>query len=214
MDSRNGRKRARWYGDEEEVVDGWLAGWTAGRLGACARVARGRQTEYPPVSPTSGTFVNPFVRLILISPSQLRKTTAAFLRARRLPRTLLADLSHAHLSLLLPSLPFPPLFLMDSTQHPSLCYGGGNMVQLFPSRSFARSFLSVIPAVRFVLCLAVYPCVRLSPPPSRYNLILSRGVAIPPQPKRRHTHARFPLPLIPQPSFCSVQRYLMQIRDR
>lgn len=94
----------------------WMAGWlgTAGRLGACARVARGRQTEYPPVSPTLGTFVNPFVRLILISPSQLRKTTAAFLRARRLPRTSPADLSHAHLFLaasllLLPSVSLPPL---------------------------------------------------------------------------------------------------------
>lgn len=110
-DGRNGRKRAGWYGDEEEeddVVDGWLDRRPARGVRSCS--------TWPPdwVSPTLGTFVNPFVRLILISPSQLRRTTTAFLRARRLSHTSPADLSHAYLFftaslLLLPSVSLPPL---------------------------------------------------------------------------------------------------------
>lgn len=202
-------------GRKKKRTASWMAGWTAGRLGACARVARGRQTEYPPVSPTLGTFVNPFVRLILISPSQLRKTTAAFLRARRLPHTSPIGLSHARLflaaslsllpsiSLFLPSLsppPSPPLFLMDSTQHPSLC----TTVEVTRYSCFPLARSRALVPLRHSSCSfrtlsrAVYPlCIRLSPPPSSYNLILSRGAAILPRPKRRHTYARFPLLLIP-----------------
>lgn len=89
-------------------MDGWLNRRPARGVRSCS--------TWPPdwVSPTLGTFVNPFVRLILISPSQLRRTTAAFLRARRLSHTSLADLSHAYIFLtasllLLPSVSLPPL---------------------------------------------------------------------------------------------------------
>jgi len=198
-------------GTKKKRTASWMAGWTAGRLGACARVARGRQTEYPPVSPTLGTFVNPFVRLILISPSQLRKTTAAFLRARRLPHTSPIDLSHAHLFLaaslsLLPSISLPPLSFFSphysSWTQRSIrlcttvevtrysCFPLARSRALVPLRHSSCSFRT--------LSRAVYPlCIRLSPPPSSYNLILSRGAAILPRPKRRHTYARFPLLLIP-----------------
>lgn len=55
------------------------------------------------------------------------------------------------------------------------------------------------------LSLAVYPpCIRLSSPPSSYNLLLSRGATILPRPKRRHTYASsFSPGLIQQPSFSS-----------
>lgn len=55
------------------------------------------------------------------------------------------------------------------------------------------------------LSLAVYPpCIRLSSPPSCYNLLLSRGATILPRLKRRHTYARsFSPGLIQQPSFSS-----------
>lgn len=189
----------------------WMAGWTAGRLGACARVARGRQTEYPPVSPTLGTFVNPFVRLILISPGQLRKTTAAFLRARRLRRTTsTSSLSPSSLSrfasrsrffsIRLSSPPlsflFSPLYFSDaaSVSEPRWRQHGTSCFPL--ARSRARSSLRHSSCSSRTLSRAVYPpCVRLSPPPSSYNLILSRGAAILSRPKRRHTYARFPLSL-------------------
>lgn len=157
-------------GTKKKRTASWMAGWTAGRLGACARVARGRQTEYPPVSPTLGTFVNPFVRLILISPSQLRKTTAAFLRARRLPHTSPIDLSHAHLFLaaslsLLPSISLPPLSFSSPhysswTQRSIRLCTTVEVTAVSLSLVLARSFLSVILAVRFVLCLA--PSIRFA----------------------------------------------------
>lgn len=50
---KEGRRRKRGTKRDEEEEDG-RRGWTTGRLGACARVARGRETEYPlPWPPSS-----------------------------------------------------------------------------------------------------------------------------------------------------------------
>lgn len=72
--------KVEWKGEKEETRDktgrrrrGWCRGWTTGRLGACARVARGRETEYPLLRPPSS------VRLSALSLSYL-------FRWERLPR--------------------------------------------------------------------------------------------------------------------------------
>lgn len=79
----------------------------------------------------------------------------------------------------------------------------------FPlARSRARSSPS-FQLFDFVLCPApVYPpCIRLSSPPSSYNLLLSRAAAIIPRPKRRHTYVRapsLPVPYNSPPSYPAV----------
>lgn len=132
-----------------------MAGWTAGRLGACARVARGRETEYPlPRAPSS-------VRLSASSLSRLpgrerlpRPSLAVSLApgkvisfAFSLSATALVFLTVFSLSLLLhPSLSlsvFTParpstrllLFLPLESHRTARCSirlrGGGTSVQLF-----------------------------------------------------------------------------------
>jgi len=178
-DERSDRKRrARWCAGRrrgEELGKAGKAGWQAGRPAQGVRSCSTWPRDW--VSPTLDTFVSPFVRLVLISPSRARKTTAAFSRRLSLaagrsrssrPRCLpLAASPHSSPPPLAgdlpPSLSLPPSW-SASSQHPSPDRGGGTTVQLLSSRSFARSFLSVIPAVGFVV--ASYR--RLSA--SRYRL--------------------------------------------
>lgn len=95
-----------------------------------------------------------------------------------------------HLRLLLPLDPPRRSIRLRAAPHRV----GGNTVQLLPSRSFARSFLSVIPAVRLVLCPS--PSIRLTfvslSPPSSYNLLLSRGAPRFSRDRRDDTRMRAP----------------------
>lgn len=201
-----------------------MAGWTAGRLGACARVARGRETEYPlPRAPSS-------VRLSASSLSRLpgrerlpRPSLAVSLApgkvisfAFSLSATALVFLTVFSLSLLLhPSLSlsvFTParpstrllLFLPLESHRTARCSirlrGGGTSVQLF-SLSFSRllaraSFLFVVPAVRIAPCPS--PSIRLASVSLPRLLQLQpapREKPILPRPRRRHTYLCALLPL-------------------
>lgn len=176
--------------------------------------------------PTLGTFVSPFVRLVLISPSQPRKTTAAFSRLYAPPSSsLLAGRSHSRrrpshchalASSICLSLPiFPHLFLLlpldpPQPQHPSP-HRAALELEVTHGPAASLSLVRALVPLRHSSCsfrtlsLTVYPpCIRLSSPPSSYNLLLSRAAAILPRPKRRHTYARSLSPgPIQQPSFSS-----------
>lgn len=188
--------------------------------------------------PTSGTFVSPFVPLVLISPSQPRKTTAAFSRlyappsfsllarpislappsfplssSRSFYLSISSDLSPS------PHSPSPSPSLSTPPQHPSpraarCARVGGNTVQLLPSRSFARSFLSVIPAVRFrtlsrarlsALHSSLFPAVQLQPA----SLASSRDY--PATEETTHVWCALPLSRSHITALLLIQRYFMQI---
>lgn len=171
--------------------------------------------------PTSGTFVSPFVRLVLISPSQPRKTTAAFPRLHA-PPFFLAP--RRPISLALPSFPLS----RSRSFHRSIFFSFSLSILRLAAASVSAprraaphwrqhgpaaslSLVRALVPLRHSSCsfrtlsLAVHPpCIRLSSPPSSYNLLLSRGAAILPRPKRRHTYARSPSPdPIQQPPFSS-----------
>lgn len=147
-----------------------MAGWTAGRLGACARVARGRETEYPlPRAPSS-------VRLSASSLSRLPGR-------ERLPRPSLAVslapgkvISFAF-SLSATALVFLTVFSLSLLLHPSLSLSLSllPLVPLLVSFSFSLSratarlgvaSVSAVEAPRSSCSLSLSLACSLAPPSS------------------------------------------------
>lgn len=107
---KEGRRRKRGTKRDEEEEDG-RRGWTTGRLGACARVARGRETEYPLPWPPSSVRLSASSLSYLVDRERLPRPSLVLS-----PPTLRLHLLLLHplASLLLLPLPLPASIYLHS----------------------------------------------------------------------------------------------------
>lgn len=137
---KEGRRRKRGTKRDEEEEDG-RCGWTTGRLGACARVARGRETEYPLPWPPSS------VRLSASSLSYL-------VDRERLPRpSLVLSPPTLRLHLLLLD-PFASLLLLLPLPLPASIYLRSLFLLLFLS-------LFILPCVLYPFSFFLLPLIQI-----------------------------------------------------
>lgn len=136
---KEGRRRKRGTKRDEEEEDG-RRGWTTGRLGACARVARGRETEYPLPWPPSS------VRLSASSLSYL-------VDRERLPRPSLV-LSPPTLRLYLLLLHPPASLLLLPLPLPASIYLRSLFFLFFPS-------LFILPRVLYPFSFFLLPLIQI-----------------------------------------------------